>query len=116
MRTIAVVLGDNDFGNTFLPLLESIKALITHRGEEYITPEFICDSIRAGIAYHYRAFQVGASRQGYFKTEEEFAATVKYLNEITIYFDAAAETDILNKDHDGGAWYLDLQTGRIDSY
>lgn len=33
MRSIAIVLGDNDYGNTFRPLLESIYRAIEHNGE-----------------------------------------------------------------------------------
>lgn len=112
VRTIAVVLGDNDYGNTFKPLLESL-----HRGivwNDGLSREAIETAIKAGVEFHYLAFQFGRhSGKVKYGTIE---STMSHLNDIRILFDEEAEADISQKDHDGGAWYLELATGQVYSY
>jgi len=108
MRTIAIVLGDNDFGNTFRPLLETLHRVILYRGLEYIDREWVADIIRAGVDFHYLAFQGETGRvqevpRGYF-------------DRLKILFDEEAEAEIAGEDHDGGAWYLELQSGSIGTF
>jgi hypothetical protein len=112
IRTVAIVLNDNDFGNTFRPLLESIYSAITWNGG--MSREAIIASILAGVEFHYVAFQHGShfGESGYGTTE----GTVKYLKEAQILFNEEAEADICQKDHDAGAWYLDVQSGNIAAY
>lgn len=112
VRTVALVLNDNDFGNTFIPLLDSLyRAIIWNSG---ISRDAIKDAVFAGIEFHYVAFQHGKhfGESGYLTTEQ----TVKYLKEVKILFNEEAEADACQKDHDGGAWYLDLQSGTVSSY
>lgn len=112
MRTIAVVLGDNDFGNTFKPLLESLWRAI--EWNDGLDETVLVDAIKSGIEFHYRAFQLGdnAGKSGY----GSVADTVKYLGAANVLFDEAAEADICQAGHDGGAWYLEIASGNVRSY
>lgn len=107
MKTIAIVLGDNDFGNTFVPLLNSINKAIQYSN---LPQESVEKCIRAGIEYHYMAFQLGG------KSNDRIPQTIQYLSKIRILFDKDAEKDIENEDHDSGAWYLEVMTGEVFPY
>jgi len=111
-RTIAVVLGDNDFGNTFKPLLETVYRAV--RWNDGLPSHVIETAIRSGIEFHYVAFQHGkrAGKSGNLSVPD----TVSYLSEIRILFDEEAEADIQERDHDSGAWYLELATGQVYAY
>lgn len=113
MRTIAIVLGDNDYGNTFKPLLESLARAIKYNGE--MSEAAVRTSILAGIEFHYLAFQHGSNHgaPGYAPT----ASTVEYLSKARILFDDEAEADICRLGgHDGGAWYLEVFSEHISAY
>ena len=112
MRSIAIVLNDNDFGRTFMPLLESIKLALSIKPD--LTKEVIEKAIRVGVEFHYLAYQLrnNLGQRGYLSVDE----TVKYLRDnIKILFDDEAEEDRMG-DHDGGAWYLLVSYGQITSY
>jgi hypothetical protein len=110
MRTIAIVLCDNDFGNTFIPLLETIKRVIEHRGIDKVTPVDIDFIIRQNVMAHYFAFQF------HFGVQEHRGTTESYLKRIKVLFDEDAEKHITENDHDRGSWYLELHSGRVFSY
>jgi len=112
MRTIAIVLGDNDFGNTFKPLLESLYRGIAWN--DGLSREAVEAAIRAGIGFHYLAFQHGRrfGQEGHSSLEDK----VHYLSKLRVLFDEEAEADICHVDHDGGAWYLELATGHVHAY
>jgi hypothetical protein len=105
VNAIAIVLGDNDFGNTFRPLLESVKRVIEYHGE--ITKEQAAWMIREGIDWHYKAFQNMGRELG--------RGVLDYLGTVSILFDDAACADTM-RDYDGGAWFLDVASGQITSY
>ena len=123
MRTIAIVLCDNDFLNTFPPLLrtvyEAIKEWETGEGEE-LSEENVKELIMSGVEFFYRGFQLG-SRKNH---DLDIPDTVAYLRGtrdkrdkgIRILFDSEAEKHIAESDHDGGSWYLELLTGRVYGY
>jgi hypothetical protein len=119
IRTVAIVLGDNDFGNTFRPLLNGLKAVIEYHGSD-LTPEQIELIIRQSVMAYYVAYEYRFDPFCYgdgSRTEaEHLAITAKYLSEIKVLFDEAAENDILTADHDGGAWYLEVQSGVVKGY
>lgn len=112
VRTIAVVLGDNDFGATFQPLLESIARAIVWNVEP--SREVLEKAIRAGVEFHYLAFQHGRhfGEPGYGSVED----TVSYLRTMSVLFDEEAESDIARHDHDRGAGYLETATGQVYVY
>lgn len=110
MRTIAFVLGDNDFGNTFRPLLESLKGAIAYNSA--LSKEDVMAGMSSGIAFHYITFQCGGRQP----SAEMLQSTLTYLEQIQVLFDEEAEADILNKDWDHGAWYLEVASGTIQSY
>lgn len=113
MRTIAIILCDNDFGNTFKPLLNTLYHVIRYRGE--YTPSFIEKCIREGIRFHYLGFQHRDTENT--NNELEIIHTLKYLLKgVRILFDDEAEKFIENNDHDGGSWYLEIQTGQTYSF
>lgn len=109
MRTVAVILGDNDFGSTFRPLLESIHRSLLWHGA--LSRDSVIRLIHAGLGFHYLAFQVGGSHD-----DQDADRTVEYLGRIRVLFDEEAEADIQQGDHDGGAWYLEIATGNVFSY
>lgn len=107
MRTIAIALCDNDFSNTFRPLLESIYNVLIWRGDE-ATEEKIREYIYHAVRYHYIAFQ---------SRDDDVEDVVCYLQgKMRIYFDKEAEDYMIGKDHDGGSWYLEVRTGRFYSF
>lgn len=112
MRTIAIVLGDNDFGMTFMPLLETLYNAIQYNGElsEDCVRAFVAD---AAIS-HYMAFQRGSTwgQSGYGTIEH----TEKYLKKAKVLFDDEAEADIATRFQNGEAWYLEISTGKVYSY
>jgi hypothetical protein len=118
IRTIAIVLGDNDFGNTFRPLLNGLKAVFEHRPD--LAPEEVELVIRQSIMAYYVGFQYsfypGNYGDGSRTNEEHLTRTAKYLTDVKVLFNAEAEEDIASKDHDGGAWYLELQSGTVAGY
>jgi hypothetical protein len=113
IRTIAIVLCDNDFVNTFEPLLESIKLALKHQKGMGFGEKDVEAWIRAGIPYFYRTFQwhgTGAL------SEEDQEKSIKYLSQIKVLFNEKAEQHIEEHDHDGGSWYLDVPWGIVHSY
>lgn len=110
MRTIAIVLGDNDFGKTFKPLLETLATAIIHR--QSISESDVKSAISSGIEFHYRMFQ-----RDQYKAEEYTFKILKYLqSKVQVLFDEEAEDNFATHDYDGGAWYLDCLSGSIYSY
>lgn len=107
VHAIAIVLGDNDFITTFRPLMESVKRAIEYHGE--LTKEQATAIIKSGIEWHYQTFQN-------MKRGEPSPGTIGYLyGQTRVLFDAEACADVLN-DRDGGAVFLDVQTGEILMY
>lgn len=107
VSAIAIVLGNNSYGNTFRPLLQSVRRAIEYHGE--ITREQAAWMIRNGIDWHYQTFQNLANG-------EPARGVLGYLGSVQILFDDAARADAASKDHDGGAWFLSVDTGEIQSY
>ena len=113
MRTIALVFGDNDFGNTFRPLLESVYRAFDWNGE--LSEEVVKAAVYAGIEFHYLAFQHARhfGQPGYGSLEQK----IEYLRGVRVLFDEEAEADICNPNgHNAGAWYLELATGQVTAY
>ena len=115
MRSIAIVLGDNDFGLTFHNLMVSLRdAIISSvRLSRTLEREDVRKLVFVGIRYHFLAFQE-AGRES---SDEEIEATVKYLEEgVRVLFDDEADADMLNIEHDGGAWHLLIAENQINAY
>ncbi len=116
MRTICIRLCDNDFGSTFRNLLETLYNVFIYSPPE--SPEIVEKIIREGLRFHYIAFQnqYDYSNRADKDIEEHFKDIEKYLSDIKIYFDDEAEKFIQEHDHDGGSWYLEVQTGKVYSF
>ncbi len=113
MRTIALVFGDNDFGNTFRPLLHTLFQAFEWNGR--LSREVVEAAVRAGIEFHYLAFQHADhyGQPGY----RPVAETVAYLQSVQVLFDEEAEADICKPNgHNAAAWYLELATGQVRAY
>jgi len=112
-RTIAIELCDNDFGNTFRNLLETVNRVLVYQAgmPECNDRKSVEEYIRAGVRFHYLAFQAQLDRK-----ENDLEHTMKYLEKINVLFDTEAEESVATKDHDGGSWYLEVPTGRVFSY
>jgi len=114
MRTIAIVLGDNDFGNIFKPLLESICNIVNSRAPGRFLEADVVKLINHGIEFFYRIQIFG---RGSNESEESIQKTIKYLRDgITVLFDEEAEKSIETKDYDSGAWYIVLLEGKTYFY
>jgi|ERR1700739_766954 len=120
MRTIAVVFGDNDFGCTFRPLMETLLRVIEYRGAENITEDEVRAIVKNNLFGHYIAFQHHFdhdSRRNLERIEDSLDHTEKYLlSKTKVLFDEEAEKHIAYYDHDHGSFYLELQSGTIASY
>lgn len=112
IRTIAIVLGDNDFSNTFRPMLNGLKLALDYRDDCQPNREQIELMIRKSILSYYVNYQYRFD----LSTQEDLTVTERYLQYVKILFNEEAEADIQTKDHDGGAWYLELQSGVISGY
>ena len=115
MRTIAIVFGDNDFGGTFSTLLAATYKIIQDHGTDHFTEQSVRDLINWGVEFYYRAYNLG---RGWDQTEESIQQTLKYLKGegLKVLFDEEAEADIINVDHDSGAWYVVLCEGIVRAY
>lgn len=113
MRSIAIILNDNDFGSTFSNLLKTIRNSIIYHNKP-ISEENVRKLIYVGIRFHYIAFQ---NTYNYIKQGKDFESHVdsieKYLNKIRILFDDDADNECLSKQYDGGAWHLEIESGQI---
>ena len=114
IRTVAIVLCDNDFHSVFPPMLETIKQIVKyHEGSnpeddlKYKITEFVK---RTYLAY-YIAFSHWST-----KDLEDLNSTDEYLSKIKVLFDEEAEKHIMEHDHDSGSWYLEIQSGVIKAY
>jgi len=103
---IAIVLNDNDFGMAFSNLLYSVLNLLgwmdQRQGIESLKQR-LTQSIVSGIAWHYESFQ----NEG----EAMDDNTKDYLfnrRKIKILFNEEAFDEYKSRDHDSGAWYLDV--------
>ena len=112
IRSVAIVLGDNDFGNTFRNLLETVTNILIW-SEDDMTPDVLEKLIRMGITYHYIAFQ---NQFKYRCTAADIEHIDQYLSKAKILFDAEADAAYNTEDHDGGAWHLTVQTGQVNSF
>jgi hypothetical protein len=111
VKSFAIIVGDNDYSMTFLPLLETITRYITWKGkEETITKDEVENLIRDGIEYHYKTFQKTSN-----SCDSQY--TIEYLlNVIRIIFNNAANEDFLTVDHDYGAYYISFSDFSVKSY
>lgn len=115
MRTIAIILGDNDFDNTFRPLLEGIARILKWREPEQLPPNVIELIIRESTFGHYLAYQHRFDLESSY-CHDSMVSLRDYFDTVLILFDEEAEADIAESDHDHGAWYLDVQSGLVFSY
>lgn len=109
---VAIVLGDNDFGNTMRPLLESVYRAYQFRGKMF-DAEHLQEIIEEGLKFHYLAFQDYGEVARNPKTD----STVNYLLEgLTVLFNQDAVREIATQDHDKGAWFLSFVVGEVHSF
>jgi len=116
IRTVAIILGDNDFGFVYYNLLESVKNLI--KWFDGTDPECdmqtkIVEFINQSSLAFYFAYNNWLTLETFI---EKRTFMSEYLSEAKILFNEEAEEDILNNYHDYGAWYLEVQSGKIESY
>ena len=111
MRTIAIVLCDNDFYNTFTNLLKSIYNVIVWHDNEDIDNKILIEKwIREGIRFYNMTYDHSF-------IDEPSDITMEYLHKkVKVLFDEEAEKFIETHDHDGGSWYLELATGKVYSF
>ena len=112
IRTVAIVLCDNDFHGVYLPMLHSIKHLIEYLDGMDSDLEW---NIREFVKRSTLAFYVGFNWRSE-KDPDDHASTERYLSKARVLFNEEAEQHILNNDHDGGSWYLEVDSGIINSY
>lgn len=105
IRSITISLCDNDYGNTFRPLLETIHRVLQYEDQ---SEERVALLIFEAIRFHYLAFQ---SLTG---TLDQYS--VDYLKErVKVLFNEEADQETM-KDHDGGSWHLDVASGQVSAF
>jgi hypothetical protein len=110
LRSVVIVIGDNDYGNTFLNLLRSIDQALSWNKGFPITESQVCEWVAEGIPYFYKAFQRSDA------TPEEVAQTTLYLTKkLRVLFNTEAEAEY-EVDHNHGAWILYCGYGIVDSF
>ena len=116
IRSVAIILNDNDFGSTFRNLLETIGRVIYNSPD--IPEADIEEMILEGIRFHYIAFQNQYQYKNNGPTyEDHFADTVEHLvTGIKIYFNHHAELKYENEDHNYGAWILNVDQLKVDAF
>lgn len=102
MKTIGIILCDNDFGNTFVPLLKAVREVLIYDPE--INKAEVEEMIRKGIPFFYYAYQ------------NRYDEVSEYLDGIKVMFDEELSLFIQENDHDGGSWVMDLSSGQINSF
>lgn len=109
---VAVSICDNDFNNTFIPILEAVQKLLKHlAGSERLTHDLIETFIVDSIQPFYVAYQYNAN---YCPPLE---STVEYLKEkIKVFFNDEAFLEWQNNDHDDGSYFLDVVAGKVLRY
>jgi len=102
---VAIVLNDNDFGSTYIPLLQSIYKAMLWNGLN-LSQDLVRMQITEGVRYHYITFQQGNKfgDPGYGPIE----GTLDYLSKAKVLFNAEAIHSYCTEDYDGGAWYLSI--------
>jgi hypothetical protein len=96
MRTIAIILGDNDYGNIGSTLLYSIIDVLEYY-DNNLAASAVEQIIRAGIEFHVIAYQ----------PSDNVSASIKYvMNNLRVLFDDEADTFIAEHEHDGGSWFI----------
>ena len=92
--------------------------MIEYREPEHINAGSISSMIRDMAVGHYMAFQYSFDLRDYHWTsyDDHVKSVTKYFKKIRVLCDEEAERDIATSDHDGGAWYLEIQSGTIKGY
>jgi len=125
MRSVAIILGDNDFGCMFRNLLETmVNVFIYYSGTNDLTEDIVKLLIREGLRFHYLAYQIRFDVTPEKLTDEvETARILDYLltgfrntDNLRILFDNEADKAFQTEDHDGGAWPLDIKSGQVNSF
>ena len=116
MKSIAIILNDNDFGHTFRPLLETLYRAMAEGELISAKPEEICLVIQAGIKFHLMAFQWRYELHNDYPCIPDFDRTADYLSSIKVLFDDEADKAYHTEDHDSGAWHLHVQSGQVSSF
>ena len=113
INAVSIVLEDNDFNQTFLALLSSIKDVLKYYPD--LTFDNLSKIIVSGVEFHYLAFQLrnNHGKSGYGDSKQ----TVLYLvSNMKILYNQEAINDALTVSHDGGAWFLDVYQEQVMSY
>lgn len=122
MRTIALILGNNDYANVLVAMLESINEAIIWRTSEdphpdlvgfRIDPDYVSNLLTESIRFHLAAYSFDPQYpQGPF-LDYLADAELYFRRKMKILFDDEAEFFISTNDHDYGSYYLTLLTGEI---
>lgn len=121
-RSVAIVLGDNDFGTTFKNLLDTVVNTLIYDPD---TPAIAIETfIRSAVRSHYLGFQYKWEYHGgVAPPETELQRLESYLlnghgnsRPLRIIFDDAADLAYASEDHDHGAWHLHVASGQINSF
>jgi hypothetical protein len=127
IRTVAIVFGDNDYGDVFTHMLGTIKDIIHWFDQDSLPAddkqshtEKLEERIREFIKLSGMSFYIGFNnwslKECRYDSEEKKESLRNCLSEVKVLFDEEAEQDILNEDHGMGAWYLEVDSGVIKSY
>lgn len=114
IKSVAIILCDNDFWATFRPLLLHVREIILYpRDKEGLSKENITKIILDGIQWHYVSYQYQYVKYG----PHDMQKTVNYLKEnIEVLFDEEADRAPFELDHDCGSWYIHIETAQLTEF
>jgi len=113
MHSIVIKFGDNDFGNTFQNLLDTIYRAIDENNRKPFSEFEIIDLIKKGILFHYIAFQ---NQYRYACTEENLKSTEEYLLKFKVLFDEEADEFYKTGWQNSECVYLHIESGFITTF
>jgi len=117
ITSIAIVFDDNDFGNTFINLMNTVKNILYYNktSDRVVLTKIILE----GCRFHYIAFQNQYDYKNVWATHEEhFDFIEQYLRTgIKVFFnEEEANAKYFNEDHDSTSYHLDVASGQINCF
>lgn len=110
IKYIAIILGDNDFVDTFVNLLDTVFRVLLYRDD--LSQEYLTECIMGeALEFHYRAFQVDPELSNNCSVKQ--AMHYLRINMRILYNEDACKVP---GSDEHGSWFLDVATGQVNSF
>lgn len=106
INSIAIAFADNDFENTFRPLLEFVYRTIDYNPRLLDDEKRVVNMIFEQIPFFYKYYQNGDGKS-------YTASTIYHLSQASICFNEDADKLCSSS---RTFWYLDMTTGKVSSF